>query len=392
MNGYFDYNATTPLHPAARAAWLEAADRFWQNPSGLFREAGAARQKLEDCREQIADWLGCGAEEIVFLSGATEANNAVMVHVAAGSESRPGAGSRPEAGPVKTAISAIEHPCVQEPARRAFGAAGSLIEIPVTPAGVTDLVALEEILTTHRPALVSVMAANNETGVLQPWREVLALCREFGALFHCDAAQWVGKKPSAGLGDCDFLTVSAHKFGGPKGIGFLKVPEGGRPLRWLSGGPQEERRRAGTENLPGVAAMTAAWGAVEESLAAREAGWLADRAAFETEILTVFPEAEIIGAEVPRLWNTVLLTVPPPVNVKWLTRLSARGFSVSTGSACSRGAGASTVLQAMGVPGEFSGQVLRVSGGWDTTAADWSALAAAMKEVQAGMTDPPRRI
>jgi cysteine desulfurase len=376
MNGYFDHNATTPLHPAARAAWLETADRFWQNPSSLYREAGAARQKLEDCREQVADRLGCGAEEIIFLSGATEANNAVVAHAAA-------------CGIGSIAVSAIEHPCLLEPAGHLFR--DRLTEIPVTPGGVIELEALDKILTTQRPGLVAVMAANNETGVLQPWQEALALCRKQGALFHCDAAQWIGKKPSDGLGACDFLTGSAHKFGGPKGIGFLKVPEGGRPFRSLRGGPQEERRRAGTENLPAVAAMLAAWEAVESDLASREQDRLAARQAFENEIQTALPGLTVIAESSPRLWNTVLLAVPPPVNVKWLTRLSARGFAVSTGSACSRGVGASDILRAMGLPENQSGQVLRLSSGWDTTTGDWLDLAKAIAAVSAGLSDPTCR-
>ena len=316
----------------------------------------------------IADRLGCGAEEIIFLSGATEANNAVVAHAAA-------------SGFRSIAISAIEHPCVREPAELCFR--DSLTEIAVTRGGVLDLESLEEILITHRPGLVAVMAANNETGVLQPWQDALALCRRHGALLHCDAAQWIGKLSSAGLGACDFLTGSAHKFGGPKGIGFLKVPEGGRPFRSLRGGPQEERRRAGTENLPAVAAMLAAWDAVESGLTALAGERISARQGFEVQIRAVLPGVMLIAEFSPRLWNTVLLTVPPPVNVKWLTRLSAAGFAVSTGSACSRGAGASDVLRAMGLPDDQSGQVLRLCGGWDTTTEDWQALARAFGEVAA---------
>lgn len=367
MQGYFDTNATTPMHPAARTAWQEMADRHWHNPSSLYREAGAARQRLEDCRERVADLLGCGAEEIVFVSGATEANNAVMAHAAA-------------AGLASPAVSTLEHPSVLEPARHHAGP--GLREIPVLPDGRVDLAALEEILVRHQPGLVSLMAANNETGVIQPWEQALALCRKHGALFHCDAAQWVGKKPAAGLGACDFLTGSAHKLGGPKGVGFLKVPEAGRPLRWLRGGPQEERRRAGTENLPAVAAMTAAWEARESALSPeQEACWLAARDEFEQTLLQLLPEVEIIAAGSPRLWNTVLIAVPPPRNVKWLVRLSALGFAVSTGSACSRGAGASDVLRAMELPDRIQGQVLRLSSSWETTPADWQALARALATV-----------
>ena len=366
MNGYFDNNATTPLHPAARAAWLEMADRSWHNPSSLYREAGAAREKLEDCREQIADRLECGAEEIVFVSGATEANNSVMAHAAA-------------CGFGNIAVSALEHPCVREPARHFFPR--GLTEIPIMGDGMMDLAALEEVLTTKVPELVALMAANNETGVLQPWQDALTLCRKYGVLFHCDAAQWIGKKPVAGMGACDFLTGSAHKFGGPKGVGFLKVPEGGRPFRSLRGGPQEERRRAGTENLPAIAAMVAAWDAVAMDLTRLAPSRLAARQAFEEQIRQSLPGVGVVAASSPRLWNTVLITLPPPVNVKWLTRLSALGFAVSTGSACSRGAGASDVLRAMGLPDDQSGQVIRLSGGWDTTPEDWLALAEAFTTV-----------
>ena len=161
MNGYFDNNATTPLHPAARAAWLEMADRAWQNPSSLYREAGAARQKLEDCRRQVADLVGCEPEQIVFLSGATEANNAVIAHAVA-------------AGWEKIAVSAMEHPCLLEPARHSFG--DRLLVIPAQASGEVDLAALEEILSAQRPELVALMAANNETGVIQPWQDAQALC------------------------------------------------------------------------------------------------------------------------------------------------------------------------------------------------------------------------
>lgn len=359
-SGYFDYNATTPLHPAAREAWLEASSIAWHNPSSLYREAGAARQYLEDCRSKVGDYLDCEPEDIIFLSGATEANNAVIAHAAA-------------LGLPSIAIGATEHPCVQEPARHHFGP--RLIEMPVTSEGITRLDALEEILVREKPGLVALMAANNETGVLQLWPEALALCRKHGALFHCDAAQWIGKKPAFGLGACDFITGSAHKFGGPKGIGFLKVPSAGRPFRSLRGGPQEERRRAGTENLPAIAAMLAAWDVLEPTLAEREPDWLAHRLAFETQLNAARPDIQIIAETAPRLWNTVLLTVPPPTNLKWLIRLSAQGIAVSTGSACSRGAGASEVLHAMGFPDETGSQVLRVSGGWETTEEDWKKCA-----------------
>lgn len=391
--GYFDHNATTPLHPAARAAWLEAEDRFWQNPSGLFREAGAAKRRLEDCREELAEMLGSGAEEIIFLSGATEANNTLIAHAAV-------------AGMERLALSGLEHPCLQEPAGHFFKERISMLRVEAD--GMLDLESLERVLRGEKkPALVALMAANNETGVEQPWREARELCRKYGALFHCDAAQWLGKKPALGLGDCDFLTGSAHKFGGPKGVGFLKTPPGGPAFRSLRGGPQEERRRAGTENVAGVSAMLAALKACESWLeqksgnaecvggtpASGEAAALKMRTDFEKEIQSRIPGVGIVAADSPRLWNTVLLTLPPPgpANVKWLTRLSAKGFAVSTGSACSRGAGASDVLEAMGLGTTHAGRVLRVSGGWATTAEEWRGLADALADVAADFENPAPR-
>jgi cysteine desulfurase len=355
VNGYFDANATTPLHPAARAAWLAAP---WHNPSSLYREAAEAREQLDQCRTRLADLLGCEPGDLVFLSGATEANNAVIDHFA-----RRGG---------RIAVSAMEHPSVREPA------VGAVL-LPATSAGVMDLDALREVLKGETPTMVSLMAANNETGVLQPWREALDLCRERGVAFHCDAAQWLGKLPCAGLGDCDFLTGSAHKFGGPKGVGFLKAGDS-RPLRWLRGGPQEERRRAGTENLPGIAAMVAALEALEPRLAERDE-WESQRNAFETAIKAAIPDIRIIGEHAPRLWNTVLLILPEHANVKWLARLSRAGFQVSTGSACSSGGGASEVLAAMGFPEDDLQRVLRISSTWDHTPEDWDGLAAAMLSV-----------
>ncbi len=362
MNGYFDANATTPLHPAARAAWLDAP---WHNPSSLYREAAAARERLEDCRERLGELLGCDPADLVFLSGATEANNAVIDHFARRSWS--------------VAVSALEHPSVREPA------AGSRT-IPITAAGLVDLVALRHLLETGKPRLVSVMAANNETGVLQPWREVMDLCRAAGAAFHCDAAQWLGKLPAAGLGDCDFVTGSAHKFGGPRGTGFLKVPSSDPPLRWLKGGPQEERRRAGTENLPGIEAMLAALEAREQTLRATPPQ-AAFRDTFESVIQSAIPGVKILGQHSPRLWNTVMLIMPDHPNVKWLARLSRAGFQVSTGSACSSGGGASEVLAAMGLPQEDLRRVLRISSTWEQTAADWQALADAMTAVHQALTN-----
>lgn len=189
---YFDHNATHPLSHAARAAWLDAVERYVGNPSSPHRQGARAEAALAQAREQLAARLGCAAAaEIVWTSGATEANNAVLHHAMRTTEG-------------EVWISAIEHPSVLAVAQRFFSKTHRLI--PVTRAGVVDLTWLAVKLMERRPVLVAVMAANNETGVLQPWREALALCRENGVPFFCDAAQWVGKLPAHGLGACDYMS------------------------------------------------------------------------------------------------------------------------------------------------------------------------------------------
>ncbi len=372
MKGYFDHNATTPMSGAARQAWLEAAERHWQNPSSLYREASEAKRVLEDWREALADHLGIDEpERIVFTSGATEANNAVIAHLAVGLS-----------GCLVT--SEIEHPCVAA-AVSAHLDPSRVRRLPTDPAsGAADLGHLQDWIAAGEVGAVSLMAANNETGALQPWREAAELCREHGIPFHTDAAQWFGKRPLDGLGGAGYVTGSGHKFGGGKGVGFLILPEdeNDRPFHGLIGGPQEHGRRAGTENLPGVAAMvTALLEHNEETLAPVwecQARW---RDEFERSI-----EREggvrLLAKEGRRLWNTSMFVLPHTKNLKWLTRLSQRGFAVSTGSACSAGKGnPSAVMVAMGLDYEEMGRVLRASGGLATSGEDWRALAEAILAV-----------
>ncbi|MEZ0276710.1 MAG: cysteine desulfurase family protein, partial [Roseimicrobium sp.] len=184
MPAYFDHNATTPLHPAAREAWLKASDRHWQNPSSLYREAAEAKHLLEDARERLGELLGCEPERIVFTSGATEANNAVLRMLAA---------RLPNGSTVLT--SCMEHPSVQVPLRAVFGK--RVREIPSLQDTSLDMDAFREALGSQRPALATFMAANNECGTLLPWQEMARACREAGVLFHCDATQWIGKLPAA---------------------------------------------------------------------------------------------------------------------------------------------------------------------------------------------------
>jgi cysteine desulfurase len=373
MSGYFDHNATAPMTAEARAEWLRVETSHWHNPSSLYREAGQAKRLLEDLREEVADRLGCKEPtRVVFTSGATEANNAVM-KIASG---------EPDG---RILISGIEHPSVADAAR---ATAAETAEWPISEGGELDDAAGFSIKDF---SLVSVMAANNETGVMQPWKEVAERCRDQGVWFHCDAAQWIGKCDSQPLGACDFVTGCAHKFGGPKGVGFLLLPEeihngeaGLENISSLVGGPQENRHRAGTENLSGIAAMVAAWRQRDDLLGRTgfAEGKAADRTAFETQLCAVVEGTRVIGGESKRLWNTSMIAVPAHSNLKWLTRLSRRGFCLSTGSACSAGKGnPSQVMAAMGLSHQEMGRVLRISGGWETTAQDWQAIAAAMTEV-----------
>jgi len=357
MNGYFDYNATTSLLPEAREAWLRANEKHWHNPSSLYRDAGIASQQLESARERLGMLISVEAERIVFTSGATESNNALMAFFD------------------RAAISPIEHPSVRMATRDAM-------IIPVNADGVVEPDAVKSLIRSQRPALVSVQAANNESGALQPWREIAAICREQGVPFHTDAAQWIGKLDASSLGECDFITGSAHKFGGPKGCGFIALPAEDSRLSFLRGGPQENGRRAGTENYPAVEAMVTVLETITPRLHEIEIGQSRHRDGFIAAMRSRFENLRVISEAAPRLWNTVLMVMPTHPNLKWLTALSRRGFSISTGSACSSGReGSSVVVTALGADADELRRVVRVSGGWETSAGDWQALAAAFDEV-----------
>ena len=372
---YFDHNATSPLSAAAREAWVDASDRLVGNPSSPHRLGARADKALADAREQLAGFMGCGALDIVWTSGATESSNMVMYHYA-----------ETLAPDAEVWVSAIEHPCVLEAARSHFGEC--LKKLPVTLSGVLDLDALRERLAERRPGLIAVMAANNETGVLQPWREVREVCAEHDVPFFCDAAQWIGKLPSVGLGECDFVSGCAHKFGGPTGVGFLKCPAQGGVRSQMVGGPQEEGRRAGTENVAGVLSMIAA-------LAEREAALVSDtiieREAWRNAFAGNLADATILGKGEGRLWNTVSALLPGDCRARWVVKLDKAGFAVSTGSACASGKEApSHVLTAMGLAADETDRVVRFSSGWETTADDWQALAKGVAEVAADFSRGPQ--
>jgi cysteine desulfurase len=368
---YFDHNATTPLSEVAKRAWLEAVDQYPGNPSSPHRMGTRADRALTEARESLASILGTSPLDLVWTSGATEASNMVFSHYAK---------TLAESEPVW--VSAIEHPCVLLAAERFLG--DRVRRIPVSSEGVIERRWMEEQAKAERPSLVVAMAVNNETGVIQPWRSVQEWCQENRVPFFCDAAQWIGKYPSTGLGDCDWTMGCAHKFGGPNGVGFLKCPSSGPFHSLFAGGPQEMSRRAGTENLGGVLSMVAA---VEEREALVSEEWLSGRIGIRdsigAEVVARLPGTRILGRGADRTWNTLALVMPDcDCRFRWVVKLDRLGFAVSTGSACSSGKEKpSHVLEAMGLSSSESSRVIRCSSGPDTSAEDWMKLVDAMVTV-----------
>jgi len=371
---YFDHNATAPVMREAREAWLNATEHIAGNPSSPHQFGAAANKAMTEAREKLAAFLGCHPAEIIWTSGATEANNMALHHFAQTLDPK-----------TEIWVSPIEHPCVMESSKRYFGR--RVKSIHVTHAGVIDLDWLTTELADVRPGLVAVMAANNETGVIQPWREILAICQQYEVPFFCDAVQWIGKMPAKGLGECDFLSGAAHKFGGPRGVGFLKIPGRGHVTPLIVGGKQEHGQRAGTENVPIIVSMLAALEVREKQLMRSEhilrGVW---RENFERQLLHKLPGAVLVGAGSPRLWNTVSVLVPEGNQLRWVSKLDKAGFAVSTGSACTTGKEEpSHVLAAMHFKAADAHRVLRFSGGWETTEAEWDALADALGKIHEEM-------
>lgn len=369
---YFDWNATTPLSPTARTAWLEANETSWQNSSSLYRSGARVHNLVEDARNQLANLLGCDSTQIVFNSGATEGIHSVFAHYA----------SRADFKNHPVLLSPFEHSSVVEAAKHYFGDA--IVTLTETDKGRCNPEALAKILKERSFALVSMMAADNESGVIQPWQEVAEICRKADTPFLCDAAQWIGKESSKNLGQIGFITASAHKFGGPKGCGFLVVPKSADDFRGLVGGEQENARRAGTVDYPSIAAMIVAFEESEsrtrdsKSVETR----LKWRQNFEKKVQQRLPGTKFAGSENDRLWNTVFMIAPKGSNDRWVRRLNRAGFEVSTGSACStRKNEPSQTLGAIGFSAEESRRAVRISSGWETTEADWNALADALESI-----------
>ena len=364
---YFDHNATTPLGPAARDVWLRVNDEHWQNPSSLYRDAAKARIRLDHARARLAEYLGAAEKEIVFTSGATESAHAALAHLAA------------QAGPeAEVAVNRTEHSAVLSAARRWFGSRIRWINTERT-----GVIAWSELDQKARgAAAVVVMAANNETGAIQPWEKIAEFCARIQVPYVCDAAQWLGKLPCGGLGDADWTFGSGHKFGAPKGVGFLKIPAAARAFSTQPGGAQEHGHRGGTEDLPSISAMIEMLAEAEHRKVLFESERVTWRTQFEHQVLRTIPGARIIATEADRLWNTVSLLMPFGASQRWIAKLDKLGFQVSNGSACAtRKEESSHVIAAMGYAAEEAQRVLRISSGWETTQADWTALAEALANV-----------
>lgn len=361
---YLDYNSGAPVRPEVAAAMVEALAEPG-NPSSVHGFGRAARAKVEAARRQLAGLVEADPAGIVFTSGGTEANALAL------------RGS----GRSRLLVSSIEHPSVLDSAADAE-------RLPVTPDGIIDLAALDSLLAANtRPALVSLMLANNETGIVQPVAEAARIIHARGAWLHCDVAQAMGRiKVSIGQLGADILTLSAHKMGGPAGVGALILAESGRILApILLGGGQERRRRAGTENVAGIVGLGAAAQLAGDDLAGADTtfGVQALRDRLESGARRLVPDAVVIGAGVPRLPNTSCLALPGVEGRTQVMALDLAGVAVSAGAACSSGKVApSHVLAAMGLEERLKGSAIRVSLGWssrsedvDTFLAAWADLA-----------------
>ncbi len=363
MSVYLDHNATTPVRPEAAEAVRRALADVG-NPSSVHGEGRRARRRVEDARDRVADLVGGRPDDVIFTSGGTEASNQALADAAV------------------ALVSAVEHVSVIDAAPQATC-------IPVDADGVVDLEALDTMLRAAKDAaagsvVVSVMLANNETGVIQPVRAVADLARRHGAIVHCDAVQALGKMPVdlTELG-VHRLSLSAHKIGGPQGVGALVVAPGHRVAATLRGGGQERSRRGGTENVPGIAGF----GRAAELLANGQERMplLRDlRDALEDEITRTAPDAVVFARGRDRLANTSCIAMPGVTSETQVMAFDLDGIAVSAGSACSSGkVESSHVLKAMGVAEDQLNAAVRVSLGWTTEAADTRRFCDAWKALHA---------
>ncbi len=375
---YLDYNATAPLRPEARAATLEALDVLG-NPSSIHAEGRRARAIVEEARRAVAALAAVEPRRVVFVSGGTEAANRALTPAIRAPERK---------GPLtRLIVSAGEHPCVLRGHR--FAPEATAIA-PLKPDGRLDLDALAELLARGEGApMLALQGANNETGVLQPVAEAAALVHAAGGIVVCDGVQLPGRIDlAAATSGADFLFLSAHKFGGPKGVGALIAMRSDLSIEapLLRGGGQERGARAGTENVAAIAGFGAA-----ARLAAAEAGPEATRLAalrdrLEQRVRETAPEAVVFGAAAPRLPNTLAFAAPGVAAATLLIALDLAGVAASSGSACSSGkVTPSHVLAGMGIEPGLAAGAIRVSFGWASRDDDVDRFVAAFGEALAGL-------
>jgi len=351
---YLDNNATTRIHPDVVAAMLPFLNDDYGNPSSVHPMGQQTRQAIEESRRQTADLLGCRPTELIFTSGGTEADNAAILGVLQARNDK------------KTVItSAVEHSAVRETLQHVAKFGWRVIEIPVDSEGRLDLPALKDALQNPDVALASIMWANNETGVLFDISAVGVMARQFGVPFHVDAVQVAGKLPIRFSHlPVDLMSVSAHKFHGPKGVGALIVRRGVRWQPFIHGGPQETDRRGGTENVAGIVGMGAA--------AVHAAGWLNDlrnaqkitrlRDRLQQGILAAISETCVNGDQQHRLYNTTNIGFAALEAEAILLLLSQQEICASAGAACSSGSlEPSHVLKAMHIPDRYAHGSIRFS-------------------------------
>jgi cysteine desulfurase len=358
MAFYFDHNATTPVSPEVAATLARAATEVFGNPSSIHGFGQTARNEVEKARRNVATLLGCEPKEVVFTSGGTEADNLALLGVPEG----------------HLIVSAIEHPAVLGAAK----ARGHFTVIPVDGRGVVDPGEVRSALQADTVA-ISVMHANNETGVIQPLAEIAEIARDAGVLLHSDGVQGAGKLElnmrSLGV---DLYAISAHKLYAPKGTGALYVREGVKLNARQFGGRHERERRPGTENVPGIAALGEAANWLQQNLAEETARLALLRDKLEQGILNTVPQARVNGAGALRTPNVTNIQFSGIEGEALLIALDLAGFAVSSGAACSSGAVTpSHVLTAMGLSAEEARSSLRFSLGRINTEEQVDALIAA---------------
>ncbi len=365
MAVYLDYNATAPLREVARTAMLRAYDAPG-NPSSVHGAGRKARAMVEEAREVLAGSVGAARSDVVFTAGGTEANNLGLLGLAKAN------------GCSALFISAIEHPCIRD---AAANAALPIRIIPVTKDGVIDLEALQSSLqdadSDMRP-LLALMAVNNETGVIQPVAEAASLMHEADGFIHVDAVQGFGKIPIslAALG-VDSLAVSAHKIGGPMGVGALALACDAKISPRHYGGGQEKGHRGGTENVAGIVGFAAAAKAALSDLVAHNR-IEAQRDHLQKSMLDHAPDAVVVGANAPRVSNTLCIATPGFASDTQVMVMDLAGFAISAGSACASGKVKSTsILTAMHLPEKLLGCAIRISLGSSTTHDEIDAFAKA---------------